>query len=400
MSGCSKPYDPIRAAVGKEGCRMKFREDGTFHILQFADIQEIPDVSEDTLLLMNAALERAKPDLVVLTGDQLKGASRRFSRKGERVEETIRRIMKPVTDRKIPFAVTFGNHDLECGLQNDEQMEIYRSLPGCVDWLNRRGQEIHHGTKEGTFAIGIRSSDETKTAMAVYLFDTGGTLPQGGYQPLPPGDLFWYKGVRDTFAQENGGPVPGIVFQHIPLPEYYRLLKRVDRKTMGAVRTYRTHAREYYVLDPEKCREGKLQEAVSIPDSDNREFESFRERNDIFAVYCGHDHKNSFVGKWLGVDLGYTPSCGFNDYGDGVDRAAREFIFYEKNPAAYETRLLTYRELVGERTTRPIKDFFYRLCPATKEEAAEKVKRVLLLTGLACLAGKAALWGYRRGRKA
>ena len=160
---------------------MKFREDGTFHILQFADIQEIPDVSEDTQLLLNAALEKARPDLVVLTGDQLKGASRRFSGKGERVEETIRRIMKPVTDRKIPFAVTFGNHDLECGLQNDEQMEIYRSLPGCVDWLNRRGQEIHHGTKEGTFAIGIRSSDETKVAMAVYLFDTGGTLPQGGY---------------------------------------------------------------------------------------------------------------------------------------------------------------------------------------------------------------------------
>ena len=41
-------------------------------------------------------------------------------------------------------------------------MEIYRSLPGCVDWLNRRGQEIHHGTREGTFAIGVRSSDETQ----------------------------------------------------------------------------------------------------------------------------------------------------------------------------------------------------------------------------------------------
>lgn len=306
---------------------MKFREDGTFHILQFADIQEIPNVSEDTLLLMNAALERARPDLVVLTGDQLKGASRHFVGKGERAEETIRRIMKPITDRKIPFAVTFGNHDLECGLQNDEQMEIYRSLPGCVDWLNRRGQEIHHGTKEGTFAIGVRSSDEARVAMAVYLFDTGGNLPQGGYQPLPPGDLFWYKGVRDTLAQENGGPVPGIVFQHIPLPEYYRLLKRVDRKTKGAVRTYRTHAGEYYVLDPAKCREGRLCEAVSVPDADNRELESFREQGDIFAVYCGHDHKNSFVGSWLGVDLGYTPSCGFNEYGDGVNRAAREFVF-------------------------------------------------------------------------
>ena len=75
-----------------------------------------------------------------------------------------------------------------------------------------------------------------------------------------------------------------------------------------------------------------------------------------------------------------------------MDRAAREFVFHEKNPAAYETRLLTYRDLVGERTTRPVKDFFYRLCPATKEEAAEKAKRVLLLTGLACLVGRTAVW--------
>ncbi|HJA93475.1 MAG TPA: metallophosphoesterase family protein [Candidatus Eisenbergiella merdipullorum] len=378
---------------------MKFREDGTFHILQFADIQEIPDVSEDTLLLMNAALDKAKPDLVVLTGDQLKGASHRFSGNGERVEETIRRILKPVTDRKLPFAVTFGNHDPECGLQNDEQMEIYRSLPGCVDWLNSRGQEIHHGPREGTFAIGVKNSDETRTVMAVYLFDAGGKLPQGGYQPLPPGDIFWYKGVRDVFSEKNGGPVPGIVFQHIPLPEYYRLLKKVDRKTPGAVRAYRTHAGEYYVLDAGKCREGRFREAVSVPDSNNREFESFQEKGDIFAVYCGHDHKNSFVGTWQGIDLGYTPCCGFNEYGDGVERAAREFVFHEKDPAAYETRLLTYKELVGTRATKPLKDFFYRICPATKEEAAEKARRILLFTGLACVAGRAAFGVYRRRRK-
>ena len=52
---------------------MKFREDGTFHILQFADIQELPEASEDTMALIRRALDTARPDLVVLTGDQLKG---------------------------------------------------------------------------------------------------------------------------------------------------------------------------------------------------------------------------------------------------------------------------------------------------------------------------------------
>lgn len=375
---------------------MKFREDGTFHILHITDVQEIPQVSEDTLRLISGALDRAKPDLVVFTGDQLKGYSRSFGRNGEKVEETIRRILSPVTARGIPFAVTFGNHDEQCGMSNEEQMEIYRRIPGCVDWLNSRGQEIYHGPKEGTYALGIRSADEARTAMAVYLINSGGELPQGGYQTLPPAQIYWYKGVRDTLEQLNRAPVPGIVFQHIPMPEYYRLLSRAERKTKGAVRTYRTHANEYYVLNRRKCREGKFQEAVSIPDGNGREYESFRERGDVFAVYCGHDHRNSFVGCTGGIDLGYTPSCGFNEYGDGVDRGVREFIFHEADPAAYETRLLTYRELVGGRASRPVRDFFYRHCPATREEAGERIRRGIFLTGLVCAAGISVQAALRR----
>ena len=41
--------------------------------MQIADLQEIPAISPDTLKLMNAALDREKPDLVVFTGDQIKG---------------------------------------------------------------------------------------------------------------------------------------------------------------------------------------------------------------------------------------------------------------------------------------------------------------------------------------
>lgn len=66
---------------------MKFREDGTFHILQFADIQELPEASEDTMALIRRALDTARPDLVVLTGDQLKGYSRAFRKKPGQTEK-------------------------------------------------------------------------------------------------------------------------------------------------------------------------------------------------------------------------------------------------------------------------------------------------------------------------
>ena len=43
------------------------RSDGSFKVMQIADLQEIPAISPDTLKLMNAALDREKPDLVVFT---------------------------------------------------------------------------------------------------------------------------------------------------------------------------------------------------------------------------------------------------------------------------------------------------------------------------------------------
>ena len=105
------------------------------------------------------------------------------------------------------------------------------------------------------------------------------------------------------------------------------------------------------------------------------------------------------MGNCGGLDLGYTPSCGFNEYGDGVNRAAREFIFHEEDPAAYETRLLTYKDLVGGKPSRPFRDFAYSHIPATKEEAVAKIKKYVLFTGLAIAGVQAVRSVYKRRKK-
>ena len=52
---------------------MKFNKGKKFKIMQITDMQEIPAVSPDTIALLEAAIETEKPDLVVYTGDQIKG---------------------------------------------------------------------------------------------------------------------------------------------------------------------------------------------------------------------------------------------------------------------------------------------------------------------------------------
>ena len=94
---------------------MKYNINGKFKIMQLADIQEIPNVSVDTVKLIDRALEEENPDLVVLTGDQIKGYGMSYGKKSgnkkQEVFDVLSKILEPVTKRGIPYAVTFGNHD-------------------------------------------------------------------------------------------------------------------------------------------------------------------------------------------------------------------------------------------------------------------------------------------------
>ena len=46
---------------------LRFREDGSFRVLQMADIQDGPNVLPDTIRLIREAIRKADPDLVVFS---------------------------------------------------------------------------------------------------------------------------------------------------------------------------------------------------------------------------------------------------------------------------------------------------------------------------------------------
>lgn len=251
---------------------MRFNSGGKFKIMQITDIQEIPDVSPDTIKLINAALEEEKPDLVVLTGDQIKGYGVSYKGKGDAligsVAETVGKLLKPVTDRHIPFAVTFGNHDRQVGISNKDQFEkIYKASPGCV------GEQAEGIDGGGTYNIPILSSDGKRTAFNLYLFDSGTDAKGGGYEPFDPEIIDWYKKKRDELKAQNGDYIPSLVFQHIPMFEHYNVLKRVGKREKGAIPAFRIHKGEHYKIDETKCVEGSvLLEPPSIPDINTGEF--------------------------------------------------------------------------------------------------------------------------------
>lgn len=359
---------------------MRFTKGKKFKIMQITDIQEIPAVSPDTTALLEAAIEAENPDLVVYTGDQIKGYGVTYKGKGKELENavahTIYKLLEPVTKRNIPFAVTFGNHDRQVGISNKDQFEdIYKALPNC---MGEQPAELSEGG--GTCFIPIKASDgSNRDVFNLYLFDSGTDAKGGGYEPFDVKIIDWYKKTREKLKVENGAYVPSIVFQHIPLCEYYNVLKQVKKTTKGAIRAFRTHKNEYYVLG-DTCRKGDmLLEPPSIPNENTGEFDAISEKGDVMAVFVGHDHKNSFVGRYKNVDLGFTQSSGFNVYGNRTKRGVRIIELDENKPGEYETYTRTFDELVGTKVQKPVYDYLSSKAPETVDAAIPMIEKALAI---------------------
>lgn len=446
---------------------LRFHEDGTFRVLQMADIQDGPNVNLDTIRLIDAAIHASNPDLIVLTGDQIRGYDPAYMntflrRRGERhgmrvravtilearlhgkkpavapgataeemledarqkVRVTFAKFLAPAMRHKIPFAATYGNHDFQCGILADEQDDIYREFEGCLNPPAPHNDDADAALacEPGTFALPIEASDRSgRIAMSVMLVNSGdyadapdaagsvgtastktaapiedaenaddkqspaeaaaetletlryATNSRGldladsdGYGTPSPQALAWLRDVQHTLGAMNGDghPVPSIAFQHIAPQEFYDCLREVPAWTPNAVEGARTFAGHCYIIDERVCRPGsRLGEAIGCADENVGEVEALRDAGGYFALYCGHDHKNSFVGHVHGLDLGYAPTCGFEAYGPKSRlRGIRLFEFHESNPAAYDTRMLTWGDLVGRYSSNELRIFFADHC--------------------------------------
>ena len=123
----------MTAPLGK-AADMRFHN-GKFRVMQVADIQDTQQMSSDTLTFLSAALDEAKPDLVVFTGDQFKGYGVTFllGDREKNYEKAISRMVAPLEERNIPFTFVFGNHDDQAfGIPKEKQLKMYQSHKFCI----------------------------------------------------------------------------------------------------------------------------------------------------------------------------------------------------------------------------------------------------------------------------
>ena len=335
----------VSATNKKEGDILKFNKDGKFTILNISDIQDGYPLNPLTKDYIIATLDKVKPDLIVLTGDNVSG----FDIPEEKDDEkAIREFMDIFEERKIKVAAVFGNHDdEETKSTKDFQLKIYEEYD-C--YIGEKGFCIKD--RVGTYNLPIMKSDGSGYGFNLWLIDSGTYNTEneyGGYASVYKEQIEWYKKTAEKLKEENGGKVvPSINFQHIIVPEIYDALKEVKLLWFGRIIRKKNPLNDkmrFYVL-PDGAK-GQLNEYPCPPYYNNGQFDAMLEMGDVLATVSGHDHENTFEIDHKGIKIINTPTIGFNAYNDS-NVGSRVFVIDENEPESFETYCLSYTDVYPE----------------------------------------------------
>ena len=328
---------------------MVFREDGTFHILQVSDPQDLVHARKAMLYMLDRAYDTLQPDLVLFTGDNTLGNHLHdigFIRRKtvhdpaatlEKMRRALSNILEPVDRRGIPFAMIFGNHDDMNDVPKTAQYPLYRAYKTCLP-MNDTDETVDGDT----YAVPV-CAHSGKTAWVLYMLDSAWNDETGQHCRIKEETVRWYAGTSDRLSEENGGErVPSLLFLHVPLPQTKGLYQPCTAETSGAVRD----GDGWFCLDPDKAS-GVMGESISACEDPYGLFDAIRARGDVRAVISGHDHVNCYDGVADGMRFLQSGAASFRCYGSRV-RGVREFVLYEDDPTQFETRYLTYDMLCGK----------------------------------------------------
>ncbi|MBQ7542513.1 MAG: metallophosphoesterase [Clostridia bacterium] len=372
---------------------MRFREDGTFHILQVSDPQDLPHARRAMLQMLDRAYDALRPDLVLFTGDNTLGnhlhdvgyirvkTANDPDKTLRKMRRALAQILDPVERRGIPFAMIYGNHDDMNDVSKQAQFALYRAYSHCLPM-----NETDNSVDCDTYCIPIRTADG-RTAWNLYLLDSAWNDERGQHCCIKEETVRWYARTSDSLRAQNGGnAVPSLLFVHVPLPQTKALLSPCGPDHPGAVRD----GGGWACLDAEKAQ-GVLGESLSVCGDEYGLADEMRRRGDVRAVISGHDHLNCFDGAADGLRFIQSGAASFRCYGGRI-RGVREFILRADDPAHFATQYYTYDMLCGTDFPAQLRYFL---------DADDKIAEKYIALGAASIAfaATALIAGRRTNRK-
>ena len=279
---------------------LQFNKDGKFKIVQFTDVhfKYKNPASDIALERINQVLDEEQPDFVIFTGDVVYSAP---------ADKGMLQVLEQVSKRKLPFVVTFGNHDNEQGMTREQLYDIIRQVPGNL--MPDRGSAL-----SPDYVLTVKaSSDAKKDAAVLYCMDSHSYSPLKdvkGYAWLTFDQINWYRQQSAAYTAQNGGqPLPALAFFHIPLPEYNEAAS-----------------------DENAILRGTRMEEACAPKLNTGMFAAMKEivtPGDVMGMFVGHDHDNDYAVMWKGILLAYGRFTGGNTEYNHLPNGARIIVLDE-----------------------------------------------------------------------
>lgn len=276
---------------------LQFNKDGKFKIVQFTDVhfKYKNPASDIALERINQVLDEEQPDFVIFTGDVVYSAP---------ADKGMLQVLEQVSKRKLPFVVTFGNHDNEQGMTWEQLYDIIRQVPGNL--MPDRGSVL-----SPDYVLTVKaSSDAKKDAAVLYCMDSHSYSPLKdvkGYAWLTFDQVNWYRQQSAAYTARNGGkPLPALAFFHIPVPEYNEAAS-----------------------DENAILRGTRMEEACAPKLNTGMFTAMKESGDVMGIFVGHDHDNDYAVMWKGILLAYGRFTGGNTEYNHLPNGARIIVLDE-----------------------------------------------------------------------
>ena len=315
---------------------LKFGADGKFRIMHVTDTHLEQSNLKATTWAIGEACDLENPDLVVITGDNVKN----YDDPAE-TKLLIDGLMNVFETRNIPVAVTFGNHDSEEGAMSREELIAYYNTFSCS--VSVDDGEALSGC--GTYNLPVMSSDGTKVKFNIWVFDSNDYDENGKYSCVQTDQIEWYKAKSDELAAANGGEkVYSFVFQHIIVPEVYDALVKTESDGLFSVEHLYNDG-EYYMFDPEGTNYGMLLETPCPGYENYGQFDAMVEKGDVLAMFTGHDHTNAFGVRHKGIDIMNSLSTRYNGDRFSTQYGYRMIEVDEKDTSVYTTRAVHWYEV-------------------------------------------------------
>lgn len=292
--------------------KLQFNSDKSFKIAQFTDTHFYAggEESQEVLDNIKAVMETEQVDLVVLTGDIVTG-------------KPTMKSWEVLTDLlisyKVPYTVTFGNHEDEAEASREELLTYLSERPYCV--LSDEGGTQVEGIGNNILPVYNQKGIAEKL---IYCMDSRSyslAKDQGvdGYGWFDQSQIRWFTESNEMWLASNPD-VQALLFFHIPLHEYAQ------------------------AFDHGEFKVGKRKEKECSPKINTGMFAEMVLQKNVLGTFVGHDHVNNYVAQLHNIALCYGYFSGGNSYGSRPLNGAR-LILLEAGKKTFTTWL---RRVDGE----------------------------------------------------